>query len=88
MGIALPSGRSGAASLLQSGYGNHQIGPLKNLHQLVEDALIVVGARLKVLVEYALSFADGLKSQLLICHRFLPIRGCAFTEGWRIKFSF
>jgi len=74
--------------LLQSSHGNYQIGPLKNLHQLVEDALIVMGARLKVFVQYALGFADRVKCQLLICHRFLPIRGCAFTEGWQIKSSF
>ncbi|MBR0755411.1 hypothetical protein JQ604_24800 [Bradyrhizobium jicamae] len=59
--------------MLQSRYGNDQIGPLKNLHQLVEDALIVVGAGLKVFVQYALGFADGVNSQLMICHRFLPI---------------
>ena len=88
MEIVLPSERSGAASLLQASYRNDQIGPIENLHQLVEDALIVMGARLKVFVQYALGFADGVKGQLLICHGFLPIRGCAFTEGWRIKSSF
>ncbi|SFJ44612.1 hypothetical protein SAMN05216525_12554 [Bradyrhizobium sp. Gha] len=60
--------------LLQPSYGDHQIGALKNLHQLVEDhALIVAGARLKVFVQYALGFADGVNSQLLICHCVLPI---------------
>ncbi|WP_375788443.1 hypothetical protein ACE10Z_14125 [Bradyrhizobium sp. Pha-3] len=57
----------------QSAYGNDQIGPLENLNQLVEDAFTVVGAGLKVFVQYAQGFADGLKCQLLIGHRFLPI---------------
>jgi len=34
-------------SLLQSAYSNYQIGAFENFHQLVEDALIVLGSRLK-----------------------------------------
>ncbi|MEY9459761.1 MULTISPECIES: hypothetical protein [Bradyrhizobium] len=42
--------------MLQPSYGDHQIGPLKKLHQLVEDhPLIVEGARLKVFIHYALA---------------------------------
>ena len=62
------------ASLLQPAYGDHQVGTLEDFHQLVEDLLVVVWAGLKVLLQYALCFADGLKSQLLISHRFLPFQ--------------
>jgi hypothetical protein len=64
----------GTTAALQSAYGDYQIGPFENFHQLVEETLIVVGSRLKIFLQYALRFADGLKSQLLISHRFLPIR--------------
>jgi hypothetical protein len=60
-------------SLLQSAYCNQQLGASQNFHQLVENArVIVVGTGLKVFLQYELRFADGLKSQLLISHRFLP----------------
>jgi hypothetical protein len=58
----------------QPAYSDDQIGPFENFHQLVEDALIVVRSRLKVFFQNTLGFADGLKSQLLISHHFLPIR--------------
>jgi hypothetical protein len=61
-------------SLLHSAYSDDQIGPFENLDQLVEDALVILGSGLKVFLEYPLRFADGLKSQLLISHRFFPIR--------------
>jgi hypothetical protein len=64
-------------SLLQSTHGDNQIGPLKNFYQLVEDALVVVRARLKIFLQYALRFADSLKSQLLVSHHFLPVRRSA-----------
>lgn len=64
---------SETTSLQQSAYGTDQIGPLENLNHLVENAFTVVGAGLKVFVQDAQGFADGLKSQLLIGHRFLPI---------------
>jgi hypothetical protein len=35
-------------SLLQSAYSHYQIGAFENFHQLVEDALIVLGPRPKV----------------------------------------
>jgi len=35
-------------SLLQLACSDYQIGALENFHQLVEDALIVLGPRLKV----------------------------------------
>jgi hypothetical protein len=65
---------SEAASLLQSAYSDYQIGPFESFHQLVEDALIVLG-RLKVFFQYELRFANCMKSQLLISrllisHRF------------------
>ncbi|WP_338696701.1 hypothetical protein V5279_09500 [Bradyrhizobium sp. 26S5] len=84
MEIVSSSEHSETASLLQPAHCNYQTGPLKNLHQPVEDALIVVGAGLKVFVQYALGFADGLKSQLLIGHHFLPIEWLerrSFEEG-------
>ena len=60
------------ASLLQSGYSDYQIGTFKNFDQLVEDALIVLGPRLKVFFQYELCFAKRMKSQLLISHSFSP----------------
>jgi hypothetical protein len=41
---------SETASLLQSAYSDYQIGAFENFHQLVEDALIVLGPRLKLKV--------------------------------------
>ncbi len=58
------------ASLLESAYSDYQIGAFENFHQLVEDALIVLGPRL----QYELRFANRMKSQLLISHRFLLIK--------------
>ncbi|VIO78790.1 hypothetical protein CI1B_74640 [Bradyrhizobium ivorense] len=60
--------------MLQSAHSNYEIGPLKNLHQPVKNALIVMGTGLEVFVQYALGLTDGLKSKLLIGHNFLPIR--------------
>src|SRR6202008_4099720 len=57
------------ALLLQPAYSDHQIGAFEHLHQLVEDALVVVRARLEVFLEDRLRLADGLKGQLLIGHR-------------------
>jgi hypothetical protein len=37
--------------------------------------LMIVGLRLKISIEDGLRFADGLKCQLLISHRFLPFAG-------------
>jgi len=39
---------SKTASLLQSAYSDYEIRAFENFHQLVEDALIVLGPRLKV----------------------------------------
>jgi hypothetical protein len=61
---------SETASLLQSAYSDYQIGAFENFDQLVEDALIVLGPRLKVFFQYELRFANRMKSQLLISHRF------------------
>lgn len=72
------SSSSKTTSLLQSTYSNYQIGPFENLHQLVKNTpLVRKGARLKEFFQYALRFADRLKSQLLIGHRFLPIQKMA-----------
>ena len=60
--------------MLHSAYSDDQIGPFENFNQLVEDTLVILGSGLKVFLEYPLRFANGLKSQLLISHRFLPIR--------------
>jgi hypothetical protein len=60
-------------SLLQSTYGDNQIGPFENFHQFGEDALVVLGSWFEVFLQYALRFVDGLKNQLLIGHAFLPI---------------
>jgi len=57
-------------SLLQSAYSNYQIGAFENFHQLVEDALIVLGPGLKVFFQEELRLANRMKSQLLISHRF------------------
>jgi hypothetical protein len=54
------------ALLLQSAYSDYQTGAFENFHQLVENALIVLGPRL----QYELRFANRMKSQLLISHRF------------------
>ena len=59
--------------MLHSAYGDYQLRPFKNLHQLVEDTLVVVRSRLKVVFQYALCFADRLERQLLISHRLSPI---------------
>jgi len=59
--------------LLQSAYSDYQFGPFKNFHQFVEDALVVLRSGLKVLLQYALCFADRLKRQLLISHSLSPI---------------
>jgi len=63
-------------SLLQSAYCNQQFGASQNFHQLVENArVIVVGTGLKIFLQYELRIANGLKSQLLVSHRFLPFEG-------------
>ena len=63
-------------SLVQSAYCNQQFGASQNFHQLVENArVIVVGTGLKIFVQYELRIANGLKSQLLVIHRFLPFEG-------------
>ena len=61
-------------SLLQSTYGDNQIGPFENFHQFGENALVVLGSWFEVFLQYALRFVDGLKNQLLIGHAFLPIQ--------------
>ena len=63
---------SETASLLQSAYSDYQIWPFENFHQLVQDTLVVPGSGLEVFFQYALRFANRLKSQLLISHRFSP----------------
>jgi len=64
--------------LLQSTYSDYQTGPFENLHQLVENApLVVLGARLKIFFQYSLGFADRMKRQLLISHCFFPIKKMA-----------
>ena len=61
--------------MLQSTYCNDQIGPFENLHQLVENApLVILRARLEVFFQYSLRFANCLKRQLLINHCFFPIK--------------
>jgi hypothetical protein len=66
---------SETTSLLQSAYSDYQIGPFENLHQLVEKApLVVLRTRLKIIFQYSLRFPDRLKRQLLISHRFFPIK--------------
>jgi hypothetical protein len=67
---------SETASLLQSAYSDYQIGAFENFDQLVEDALIVLGPRLKVFFQYELRFANRMKSQLLIGHRFSSSTNC------------
>jgi hypothetical protein len=63
--------------LLQSAYRDYQIGPFENLHQLVENApLVVLGARFKIFFQYSLRFADRLKRQPLISHLLLPHQKC------------
>lgn len=76
-----PSDCSETTSLAQTAYGNDQIGPLKNLDQPVENAFTVVGTGLKVFVQYAQDFAEGLKSQLLIGHVFLPITHSSYRRA-------
>ena len=60
--------------LLQAAYSDFQIGAFENFNQLVEDTLVILGSGLKVFLKYPLRFANGLKSQLLIGHRFFPMR--------------
>jgi hypothetical protein len=71
------------ASLLESAYSDYQIGAFENFHQLVEDALIVLGPRL----QYELRFANRMKSQLLISHRFLLIKHKCRAEKKKEKSS-
>jgi hypothetical protein len=59
-------------SLLQSTYGDNQIGPFENFQQFGENALVVLGSWFEVFLQYALRFVDRLKNQLLIGHAFLP----------------
>src|SRR5260370_8831325 len=68
-------------SLLESAYSEYQIGAFENFHQLVEDALIVLGPRL----QYELRFAHRMKSQLLISHCFLLIKQIAAGEKKKEK---
>jgi hypothetical protein len=58
-------------SLLQSTYGDNQIGPFENFHQFGENVLVVLGSWFEVFLQYALRFVDGLKNQLLIGHDLL-----------------
>ncbi len=70
------------SSLLQSTYCNQQFGGSQNFHQLVENArVIVVGTGLKIFLQYDLRFANGLKSRLLVSHRFLPFEGETSQES-------
>jgi hypothetical protein len=54
--------------LLQSIDCDQQIGPLKNFHQLFENAFVVLGSGLKIFLKYSLRVTNGLKRQLLISH--------------------
>jgi hypothetical protein len=63
-----------AALSLQAAYSDYQIGAFENLHQPVEDTLIVLRPGPKVVFQYELRFVNRLKSQLLISHLFLPIK--------------
>jgi hypothetical protein len=62
------------ALLLQAAYCDYQIGTFENFHQLVEDTFIVLRPGPKIFFQYELRFFNCLKSQLLIGHRFLPIK--------------
>jgi hypothetical protein len=73
--------------LLQSAHGDHQIGSFENLHQLVEDSLIIVGTGLEIFLKYRLRFADGSKGQLLISHCLTPTRLTRQTGENEIKSS-
>jgi hypothetical protein len=74
--------------LLQSAYGDNQIGPFENFHQFGENALVVLGSWFEVFLQYALRFVDGLKNQLLIGHAFLPIQFRHFRRKRKIKSIF
>src|SRR5260370_42399557 len=63
-----------AALSLQAAYSDCQIGALENLHQPVEDTLIILRPGPKVVFQYELRFVNRLKRQLLISHLFLPIK--------------
>jgi hypothetical protein len=63
-----------AALSLQAAYSDYQIGAFENFHQPVEDTLIILRPRPKVVFQYELRFVNRLKSQLLISHLFLPIK--------------
>ena len=60
--------------LLQAAYSHYQIGAFENVHQLVEDTLIVLRPGPKVFFQYELRFVNRLKCQLLISHLFFPIK--------------
>jgi hypothetical protein len=62
-----------AVLLPQAAYSDYQIGAFENFHQLFENTLIVLRPGPKVFFQYELRFANRLKSQLLIGHRFLLI---------------
>src|SRR4051812_39680923 len=63
-----------AALSLQAAYSDYQIGAFENFHQPVEDTLIILRPRPKVVFQYKLRFVYRLKCQLLISHHFLPIK--------------
>jgi hypothetical protein len=58
--------------LLQAAHSDYQTGAFKNLHQLVEDTLIVLRPGPKVFFQYELRVVNCLKSQLLIGHLCYP----------------
>jgi hypothetical protein len=74
--------------LLQSAYGDNQIGPFENFHQFGENALVVLGSWFEVFLQYALRFVDGLKNQLLVGHVFLPIQFRRIQRKRKIKSIF
>jgi len=56
---------------------------LQSAYQLVEDALIVLSTSLKVFFQCELRFANRMKSQLLIRHRFSLIKQICFSQKRR-----
>ena len=66
--------QSRTISLLQSAYGEYQIGAFENFHQPVEDTLIILRPGPKVVFQYELRVVNRLKCLLLISHLFLPIK--------------
>jgi hypothetical protein len=66
--LLVPGEVSLTDAALQTIKGDHEGGSLEHFDEAVEEAFVVVGSRLEVFFQDALSIADGLNSQFLVAH--------------------